>query len=376
MFLSLIVVYWSKESSMKTGRKGFTLIELLVVIAIIGVLIALLLPAVQMAREAARRAQCRNNLKQIGLALHNYHATHNILPPGSIRTPCSATDRGLNDWGSWSVSSMLLPYLEEQPTYASLNFSHDSYRRDSGCTGFSFNSTANSTRIAILLCPSDLQSEYTTRGDRQRKFPGLNYLASAGDTQLYGTFNPTNSRGPFYIISDTKLRDILDGTANTIAFSERVKGDEDRTKTSPGDVYTRSGTQLNWPAGPRVPALMAPGVFDAYVQLCDDYRRTWGGMNTNRQLWYAGSFWHHGSWTYSMFNTIHTPNSINADCMQSGCGEFDCSGIITARSRHPGGVNVLMLDGQVRFVGDSIERKLWWALGSMRAQEAVDNATF
>src|SRR3954466_15697046 len=116
------------------GRRGFTLIELLVVIAIIGVLIALLLPAVQQAREAARRSQCLNNLKQIGLALHNYHDAFNVLPPGARRSRDGANT--IEAWGSWSIHSMLLPYLDQTATADLLNYDANSYRNDGTCNGY------------------------------------------------------------------------------------------------------------------------------------------------------------------------------------------------------------------------------------------------
>lgn len=372
---------------MRRSHNGFTLIELLVVIAIIAVLIALLLPAVQMAREAARRTQCRNNLHQIGVALHNYHSTYNILPPGSIPGRCSAVATSLDNWGGWSISSMLLPYLEGQAVYNGLNFSLSAYRNDNdpSCGGQPGNGNGNTTafltRIEGLLCPSDPNDNFGNwfigNFNTNKKLPGQNYVASAGDTTRYAQWSATDTRGPFWIASNGDFQKVSDGTANTVAFSERLKGSNSRLRRYPSDVFTRSGTLLDWPAGqPRAVALMSTTAFENYVQTCDDYARVNGGQNTDRQLVHAGRLWNLGHWTYSMFNTVHTPNSEHSDCMSSGCGEFDCSGIITARSAHPGGVNVMMLDGQVRFVSNNVDRKLWWAMGSMAGAESVDNSMF
>src|SRR5262245_46775846 len=144
---------------MRFRRRAFTLIELLVVIAIIAVLIALLLPAVQMAREAARRTQCRNNLKQIGLALHNYHASHQVFPPGCQQQRCNQSTvveppigNGMENWGSFSGQSMLLPYLDQTPVYNGINFVHTSYRTDTStnCTGGGPGSCNSTSFMAII----------------------------------------------------------------------------------------------------------------------------------------------------------------------------------------------------------------------------------
>ncbi|QDV34803.1 DUF1559 domain-containing protein [Tautonia plasticadhaerens] len=205
-------------------RRGFTLIELLVVIAIIGVLIALLLPAVQSAREAARRAQCTNNLKQLGLALHNYESASAGFPPGIVTTTSNLPDE-FSTWVAWSPQSMLLPYLEQQPLYNAANFNWACCWY--GDEAYVTNSTVVFTRIAAFLCPSDgnagvqnINSYYASLGTTIHRYGPPN-----GDTTGPFTLYNSQSRSGRYGISDLK-----DGTSNTIAFGEGLVGDGGNTQ--------------------------------------------------------------------------------------------------------------------------------------------------
>jgi prepilin-type N-terminal cleavage/methylation domain-containing protein/prepilin-type processing-associated H-X9-DG protein len=358
-------------------RLGFTLIELLVVIAIIGVLIALLLPAVQQAREAARRSQCNNNLKQIGLALHNYHDAFNVFPPGIRRSqqvtcapqPCN----GLEAWGSWSVHSMLLPYLDQPEVANRLNYQANSYRTDTNNTfgNGNMNFTAMSTVINGFLCPSDATKSMGTYGGF--RLPGNNYVGSHGDSARYATFLTAESRGPFWIDSNCSMGMVPDGLKNTIFFSERLKGTNSMPLKSKAHIYANGPA---WPSGqPRVPVLMNPlSTFDTHVQANDAFRDAIiaSGVTANFRG-HSGRFWHVGMYTYALFNTLHTPNSEHADVYIGGCGEFDCEGFYTASSNHPGGVNTLLGDGSVQFYSNSVDRTVWWALGSRAGAETVSS---
>ncbi len=341
---------------MRRPRFGFTLIELLVVIAIIAVLIALLLPAVQMAREAARRAQCVNNLKQIGLALANYHDAYGVLPPGGLSGNVACWGYPDISWLGWSPNSMLLPYLDEDQVYNAFNFSRNSFPFCGNP-----NATASRARIEVFLCPSDLTPghgwwEWTP-------VPGNNYNASVGDVWMASVWYPgtREQRGPFFYRSAVRYRDITDGTANTIAYGERVIGSNDTQRYDPGDLYRDAGSMI-WCF---IPSL-CPNEYQQLKQQCQS--------RTGEHFAHAGWLWHAGSfYTYGLINTVFTPNSTIPDCAFGwGCGLFDCHGAYSVRSRHPGGANVLMLDGSVHFISGDVEETVWWALGSKAGGEQVD----
>jgi prepilin-type N-terminal cleavage/methylation domain-containing protein/prepilin-type processing-associated H-X9-DG protein len=337
-------------------RSGFTLIELLVVIAIIAVLIALLLPAVQAAREAARRAQCVNNLKQIGLALHNYHSANDVFPMGAASS--NNTFGGLVAWNGWSAQALFLGYMEGTAIYNAINFQLDPLVNNEGV----YNSTALFTKINSFLCPSDTFAGRTFINS---------YYASQG-TSIQNT--PTQPSGLFAYNNSFGIRDCIDGTSNTICFSEGLCGDsnQDRYKgngvAAVGGGYNTNSDAWNFQAG-------ANSIINQ-MAVCSTQFQT-GPLNN--LIGNRGWYWGWGAEAMSMFNTVVPPNggtySFNA-CRYGcqGCNTpnmGDHSDLVPASSYHAGGVNVLLADGSVRFIKSTVAMKTWWSLGTKNNGETL-----
>ena len=314
----------------RTHRVGFTLVELLVVIAIIGVMVGLLLPAVQAAREAARRMSCSNNNKQLGLALHNYHDTHQRFPIGvlSDRLNQVLTPAGRGNPGRMSWMPSLLPFLEQAPLYEQLAPYMASRNSNS------FPSNLMNTPIPALMCPSDPGSpktgeQHNTAGqdpppDRDDGFHG-NYLLCHGNTEVTEA-NSNNLNGMFYYLSKTRFADIIDGTSNTVMGSEVL-------------VVRETSGQRDW-----------------------------------RGRYYRAD---HLS---SLFSTFQPPNTTLADKMRTceagnpiyaPCTASTNPQVIYARSRHPGGAQSLLGDGSVRFITESINTQVWRDLGTRAGGEVI-----
>ncbi|HZZ81385.1 MAG TPA: DUF1559 domain-containing protein [Gemmataceae bacterium] len=297
-------------------RSAFTLIELLVVIAIIAILIALLVPAVQKVREAAARTQCVNNLKQIGVGLHNYHSVYKAFPPGS------------NSLG-FTVITQLLPYVEQDPLYRTIDFtSKATGATNAGPTGVS---------IPMLLCPSD-RNQQTPAGQG-----GNNYFANYG-TEPWFFQTSTTANGVFSLHETGRgitLVQITDGSSNTAAFSELRKGDFNNAQYSPQDWLNAS-------------SLGAPTTIDQAYSLCQSIDTT----NLTYQWLSAGGEWLNDSATGTAYLHCGPPNSTN--CGFPGNLRF----CVNANSDHTGGLNLLLCDGSVRFVVNSISLPTWRALGT------------
>ncbi len=311
---------------MPRRRCAFTLIELLVVIAIIAILMGLLLPAVQKVREAAARMKCSNNLKQIGLAVHNYYSSYNELPPGV-------------DTKRYAAQVFLLPYLEQDNIYKLINFS---VTADNAA-----NNTARAMVIPGFLCPSDPQSAMPAG------WPGNNYLFNYGpdiwwqQPNTHGVFGMFTNRG-------VKLEGISDGTSNTACFSERMKGDWSNAIVTPRtDLINPRGT--------------LPTTLDEATTLChaaDPTNLSYQWRSDCGGYWIQGNHW-----------TLYQHAALPNDRLCGWPSNFGGNNTMFSgpSSAHTNGVNLLMCDGSVHFVTNSVSLTTWRALGTRDGGETPGN---
>jgi prepilin-type N-terminal cleavage/methylation domain-containing protein len=303
--------------NMKRTRRGFTLVELLVVIAIIGMLVALLLPAIQAARESARKSSCRNNLRQVGVAMHNYESARGKLPPGY---QYAAGNQGNALGYSWGA--MLLPFMELQSMYDKFDFKRPIYDN--------INTAVREVHIPTLLCPTDDVSPSGFVEMGTERYAMACYVANFGIPDLdedqeqenpapLDPFQRKGPWGPFYRKSQTKLREITDGLSHTLMVGERQNG--------PFRTAGSHGVHI-------------------------EYETTWAGAvrdiddNTDD----------HGHMV--LFQTGHTPNHADSD-------DRDVS------ASHSGEALFLLCDGSVHSVPEDIEESVYFALGTMNWEEQI-----
>jgi len=320
-------------------RRAFTLIELLVVIAIIAVLIALLLPAVQQAREAARRSQCKNNLKQIGLALHNYHDVFGMFPEGACGPGYS---NQAWEWTTGLLSSQvaLLPYCDQTPLYNAIPMNGTTYVPpwNENRAGFQFPGAAGgpgwARSVPYLKCPSDVElTNYDGRGPKSYKSNWGHKVEGQGRTIDGNHWDRTT--GVFSFNSPTKIAHIVDGTSNTLAYSEMCIGNQGDPRDVKGNFKWRQGGGITTASVCKATA--TGGLYNDATNIND-----WWGA--------PGIRWCEGRIHYEGFTTILPPNGPS--CTRDTDGDW---GIYTPTSRHTGGVHVLLCDGAVRFVSENID---------------------
>ncbi len=330
---------------------GFTLVELLVVITIIGVLIALLLPAVQAAREAARRMQCLNNLKQIGIALHSYVTANSTFPPSF----CGETQSGQNN-GSWSIHGRLLPYLEQGNAYdrVKLHIAWDAAENlDTGVPKM---------RMAAYICPSDINDRVRVNASGNPYIYPQTYGFNFGTWLVWDPVTKQGGDGVFHVNSRIGPAAITDGLSNTLAAAE-VKAFTSyfRNTPDPGPIV---------PASQSAVAALALG---ASFKLGSETNQ-----NTGHTEWCDGRIHHSGITTVFTPNTlvayVHTDGrtyDVDYNSRQEGHPTQRTYAAVTARSYHSGVVNAVFMDGSGRAVSDSVALSVWRAIGTRAGGEVV-----
>ena len=339
----------------RAGRAGFTLVELLVVIAIIGALVALLLPAVQMAREAARRGHCVNNLTQLGLGCHNYLQSHKRLPFGK-----GPSYPGVPIYARWSTHAMLLPFIEQQPLYNQIDFRfapetpgmggvinfmppHQNVNR--------INADPCRVRVEVFLCPSD-GTPVDPAWPGQNNYCGNQgtWLCDRGDNFAGpGDVNPKErSPGIFYYLSAVTDGSITDGFSHTAFFSEKLRG-------------------VGLPDARRDMFIMPHQTsLDATFQTCTNINTATATPLTSKWGW----SWVMGENCCTNYNHVAQPNTPTCGGVGFPGSMTNMAMQVSASSNHPNGVNVMMGDGSVRFILQSIDLETWRALGTRNQKDA------
>ncbi|MEX2317573.1 MAG: DUF1559 domain-containing protein [Pirellulales bacterium] len=346
---------------MKRRSQGFTLVELLVVIAIIGILVALLLPAVQAAREAGRRTQCINNLKQIGLAVNNYESSMKMYPPSEDPTPLKEKDgsprvsgSGKPVYSELSILARLLPYVE-QANLHDLVDQNAKYQEDPADTAHpDTNQEARMTMVGMFLCPSDSPEGLDPANGGMN-----NYYVNHGSHVLWdappytGTSHENvqpKENGPMFRRVKLGPQHCRDGTSHTAAFSEKLLGDGSVNIITPESDTFRPGGR--------------PENRDDAINWCENMPDTVLNSTGAQFVAIVGQPWIRCYHSTTAYYHVNTPNKRS--CAYPG-GRI----MTTAGSRHSGGVNIVMCDGSAHFVNENIDKLVWWGIGTRNGKERV-----
>jgi prepilin-type N-terminal cleavage/methylation domain-containing protein/prepilin-type processing-associated H-X9-DG protein len=323
---------------------AFTLIELLVVIGIIGVLIALLLPAVQASRAAADRASCANNLRQLSIAMQNYESANKYLPSGAVMKTYEPEPRLAPTFFRWSALALLTPYMEQIAVYDALDLSLPLYEGNNPLSITIRPAHAAVVKLVLpeFLCPSD-------KGERVHPNLGpTNYVFSSGSGVNGGS--PLQADGVFFVNSQTRMAQFTDGTSKTIMISESVLGQRRMDHHDPQTEYKFSFA------------------FPISASACNDATQ-WNYRDLR------GFSWASGEYRCALYNHQMTPNSTTADCIGveiGGEARYTAVGWRAARSWHKGGVNVGLADGSVTYIADQVDPAVWTAASTIAGSENIN----